>query len=134
MNYSEINIGDKASLSKVFTDADVISFANISLDNNPVHLDKEYAKNTIFEKRIVHGFLVGSLISAVIAEKLPGSGSIFLYQNMNFLKPVFHNERITAEIEVIKKRKDKQLITLRTICFKDEKEIVIEGEALVKLV
>jgi len=128
---SKFKIGEKAYLSKVFTEADVILFAKLSLDINPLHLDKDFAMKTIFKKRIVHGMLVSSLFSAIIANNLPGPGSIYLSQELNFKKPVFLNEEVLAEVEIINIRKDKPIITLKTICYNMEKQIVIEGEAIV---
>ncbi len=130
---NKINIGDEATLSKVFTDADVIQFSKISLDNNPVHLDDEYASKTIFKSRIVQGILVSGLISAVIANKLPGNGSIYLKQESNFKKPVFIGDKVTAKILVTKIHQNKPIYTLSTICTNQKNEIVIDGEAIILL-
>lgn len=127
----KIEIGSKASLRKIITTSDVIEFAKISLDTNPLHLDEEFAKNTMFKSRISHGFLVGSLISAVIANKLPGIGSIYLKQDINFKKPVFHGEEVTAEVEVIEEIKP-TIYKLSTRCFNNQGEVVIDGYAIVK--
>lgn len=129
---NDIYIGKEASLSKAFTDNDVREFSKLSLDSNPVHLDEEYAKQTIFKQRIVHGFLCGSLISAVIASKLPGPGSIYLHQELNFKKPVFIDETVTAVITVVDMNIEKSIVTLKTICYKGENEVVIEGKAVLK--
>ncbi len=129
-----IKIGQEAKISKAFSAADVISFSNLSLDKNPVHLDKEFAKKTLFEKLIVHGYLYGSLISAVIGTKLPGPGSIYLNQEMNFKKPVYLNEEVMAVVKVVDIKPEKSLIFLSTNCYVNEKEIVIEGSAVIKLI
>ncbi len=130
---SKFQIGQKASLEKVFTDDDVRTFAKISLDANPVHLNDEYAKNTIFKGRIVHGFLSGSLISAIIGTILPGEGTIYLNQTMNFRKPVRIGEKIKATVEIVGIKEEKNILTLNTYCENDNGEIVIEGSAVVKV-
>lgn len=126
----QLRIGDKAEFTKSITEEDVILFAKISGDDNPVHLDEEYAKQTFFKQRIAHGFLVGSLISAAIAKKLPGNGTIYLSQNLKFVAPVFLNDTITAQLEVIEFPKGTQVV-LSTICKNQDQKIVIEGTALV---
>lgn len=130
---SKFQIGQKASLEKVFTDDDVKTFARISLDKNPVHLNEEYAENTIFKGRIVHGFLSGSLISAIIGTIMPGEGTIYLNQTMNFRRPVRIGEKIKATVEVIGIKEEKNILTLNTYCENERGEIVIEGSAIVKI-
>lgn len=127
-----MKIGDKASLSKVFTEEDVIWFSEISADTNPIHLDESYAASTVFGKRIVHGMLVASLFSALIGVKLPGQGSIYLGQSLSFKAPVFIGDQVTASVEIISIREDKPIITLRTLCLNDAGQMLIEGEAVVK--
>ena len=134
MEINELYVGQTCSLSKRFTTNEVIEFSKLSLDNNPVHLDEEYAKTTIFENCIVHGFLSGSLISAIIGTMLPGNGSIYLNQNLNFRKPVYHNQLITGRVTVLEILLEKSLISLETICINDNNDIVIDGSALVKLI
>ena len=125
-----IKVGDSASISKSFSDADVRSFAEISGDKNPVHLDDDYAAQTQFKKRLVHGMLAASLISAVLGTELPGEGSIYLSQSINFRAPVFIGDTVTATVTVIKVREDKPIITLETICKNQDGVVVIEGEAV----
>lgn len=126
-------IGQKASLEKVFTDEDVRTFAKISLDTNPVHLNDTYAENTIFKGRIVHGFLSGSLISAIIGTIMPGEGTIYLNQTMNFRKPVRIGEKIKATVAVVGIKEEKNILTLNTYCENEQGELVIEGSAVVKV-
>ena len=128
-----IQIGDTASIRKAFSKEDVETFARISGDENPVHLDDAFAEGTIFGKRIVHGMLVGGLISAVLGTKLPGPGSIYLNQSLRFQKPVFFGDTITAVVKVIDIREDKPIITLETHCLNQDQEVVIKGEALILL-
>ena len=131
----ELKIGQEASISKSFSDKEVEFFSKLSLDNNPVHLEDDFAAKTIFKRRIVHGYLYGSLISAVIGTKLPGPGSIYLHQEMNFKKPVYLNETVTATVKVTDINHEKSLIYLETNCVKnDDKQIVLEGKAIIKLV
>jgi 3-hydroxybutyryl-CoA dehydratase len=132
MEYSRIEIGQKASITKTFTDDDVRQFAQISNDVNPLHLNDDYAKKSIFKKRIVHGILTCGLISAVLANKLPGEGTIYLAQEVRFNAPVFLGDSITAMCEVIEKRDDKNIIKLNTICTNQEGQVVISGIATVK--
>lgn len=130
---SKFQIGQKASIEKAFTDEDVRNFATISLDKNPVHLNQDYAEKTMFKGRIVHGFLTGSLISAIIGTILPGEGTIYLNQTMNFRKPVRLGETIKATVEIVGIREDKNILTLNTYCENEKGDLVIEGSAIVKV-
>lgn len=130
---TKYSVGQFAELKHVFTTDSVVSFAQISTDINPVHLDEEFASKTVFGRRIVHGMFVSSLFSALIANKLPGPGSIYLAQDLSFLKPVFHDEEITARVEIIEIRDDKPIIKLNTIATNQKNEIVVKGIAVVKI-
>lgn len=133
MNYEDIKIGDTATIEKIITKEDVEKFAELSLDTNPVHLDPDYGKNSIFKDNIAHGMLVSSLISAVIANKLPGEGTIYMGQDLKFLKPVYFNDRCVAKVQVVEKRDDKNMIFLDTTVYVNEPEnVVISGRAVVK--
>ena len=127
----KLNIGDTASRSKTITDEDVRAFAAVSGDENPIHLDEEFAATTRFEKRIAHGMLSASLISAVLANDLPGQGSIYLGQTLRFVAPVFIGDEITARVTVTSVRDDKPIAKLETVCVNQRNEIVIKGEATV---
>ena len=133
MMFEDIKVGDTASITKQFSSDDVLAFAGLSNDFNPVHVNDDYAKHSIFGQRIVHGFLVGSLISATIASKLPGEGSIYLHQDMDFSKPVYLNDTITASVVVSNLRPEKHIVSLETICRNQRDEIVIKGSAVIKL-
>lgn len=133
MKISELYVGQSCTLSKRFSFDDVRLFSELSMDNNPIHLDEEYAAKSPFGSRLVHGFLTGSLFSAIIGTLLPGNGSVYLSQTMNFRKPIMHNQLVTAKVTITKIRKDKPIVTLETICVNDKNEIVIDGIALVKL-
>ncbi len=132
MTFSELQIGQKASVQKTFTAADVTAFAGISLDVNPIHMSDKYAEGTIFGKRIVHGILTSGLISAVLANKLPGPGTIYLGQELRFTSPVYLGDDITAEVEIVEIREDKKIIKLSTTCTNQDGKKVITGIATVK--
>ncbi len=132
MTFKDLKIGQKASLQKTFTAADVTAFAGISLDVNPIHMSDGYAKNSLFGKRIVHGILTSGLISAVLANKLPGPGTIYLGQELKFTSPVYFNDDITAEVEVVELREDKKIVKLSTVCRNQDGKEVIVGLATVK--
>lgn len=134
MKINDLFIGQSYSLSKSFSLHDVEEFAKLSMDNNPVHLDPVYAANSLFGKRIVHGYLTSSLFSAIIGTKMPGNGSIYIKQDLTFKKPVFHDEVITATVTIREIKVEKSIVYLDTICTKDNGEIAIEGNAIVKLI
>ena len=127
----KIKPGDTASLSKTITDDDIRAFAQVSGDLNPLHLDEQFAKHTRFGRRIAHGMLSASLISAVIANELPGQGSIYLGQTLQFIAPVFLGDTVEAKVTVIGIREDKPIVRLETVCTNQRNEIVIKGEATV---
>ena len=129
----QLKIGDSSSITKAFTYEEVMQFASLSTDTNPLHLDYKFAATTIFEQPVVHGMLVASLFSGLIGVKLPGEGSIYLGQNLKFTAPVFVGEQVTATVEIIKIRDDKPIVTLRTICVNSAGQTVIEGDAVVKV-
>ena len=131
MTFNELKIGQKASVQKTFTAADVTAFAGISLDVNPIHMSDGYAKNTIFGKRIVHGILTSGLISAVLANKLPGPGTIYLGQELKFTKPVRIGDTVTATATVVEKDEAKNRLKLETICTNQNGDVVIKGFATV---
>jgi 3-hydroxybutyryl-CoA dehydratase len=128
---ARFSIGEQAALSKTFTEQDVVAFANISGDHNPLHLDAEYAKTTRFGARIAHGALTVGVISAVLGNDLPGIGTIYMSQATKFLKPVYFGDTVTATVEITAIRPDKGIITLKTTCSNQRDEIVAEGEAVV---
>lgn len=133
MKIDDFYVGQTASLKKMFGSDEVKAFAELSLDKNPIHLNEAYAEQTIFGNRIVHGFLVGSLISAVFGTQLPGEGAIYLHQEMNFRKPVYHGEEITATVTVTNIRKEKSILYFDTKCENGRGEVVIDGNAVLKI-
>lgn len=116
----------------MITEEKVNNFASITGDMNPIHIDEEYAKKSIFKKRISHGMLVASYISNVLANDLPGPGTIYLSQTLSFKKPVFIGDTVTVKVEITKIREDKNIMFLKTDCLNEEEKTVIEGESCVK--
>jgi acyl dehydratase len=127
----KLSIGDSAEITKTIEQSDIDAFARVTGDHNPVHVDEEFAKTTRFGRRIAHGMLTASLISAVLANKLPGEGSVYLGQTLQFVAPVFPGDEITARVTVKEIREDKPIVKLETICMNQRGEVVIRGEATV---
>ena len=126
----DIEMGMTRYVRKVITDQDIEKFAEISTDHNPVHLDDEYARDTIFEGRIAHGMLTAGLVSAVIGEQLPGHGTIYISQNLKFLAPVRPGDLVHAEVKVIDMVIDKRRVKLDCRCEVNGKNVLV-GEAMV---
>ncbi len=126
----DIEMGMTRYVRKVITDRDIEKFAEISTDHNPVHLDDEYARDTIFEGRIAHGMLTAGLVSAVIGEQLPGHGTIYMSQNLKFLAPVRPGDLVHAEVKVIDMVIDKRRVKLDCRCEVNGKNVLV-GEAMV---
>ena len=124
-------IGQKATRTQTITDEMIRTFAALTGDSNPVHLDDAFAATTRFGRRIAHGMLAASLISAALANDLPGPGTVYLSQSIQFKAPVFPGDTITAIIEVKSIRNDKPIAILTTICVNQENVTIIEGEAAV---
>jgi len=127
----QLAIGDRANVSKQLTEADVLVFATITGDKNPIHLDPAYAMQTRFKERIAHGILTAGLISAVIGTILPGPGNIYVSQILEFKAPVGLGDTVRAEVEVIEKVPERNRVRLRTVCSRQDGTIVIDGEAVV---
>jgi len=125
-------IGTQATLSRSITEDDILLFALVSGDHNPIHLDAEYAERSFFGKRIAHGFLIGSLISAVLGNALPGPGSIYLGQTLKFLAPIHIGDTVTVTVKVVALREEKRIVTLHTECTNQHGTLVLSGEATVK--
>src|ERR1044071_8585666 len=127
----KFNVGDSAEITKKIEQADIEAFADVTGDRNPVHLDETFAQSTRFGRRIAHGMLSASLISSVLANKLPGEGSVYLGQTLKFVAPVFPGDEVTARVTIKEIREDKPIVKLETICINQRDEIVICGEATV---
>ena len=124
-------VGDSAEITKTISQADIHAFADVTGDHNPVHVDEAFAQTTRFGRTIAHGMLSASLISAVLANKLPGAGSVYLGQTLQFVAPVFAGDEITARVTVKEIREDKPIVKLETVCINQRDEVVIRGEATV---
>ena len=128
--FEDLKVGMSATYAKTITETDIVMFAGMSGDNNPVHLNHEFASTTIFEGRIAHGMLSAGFISTVLGTKMPGPGCIYLSQNLKFKAPVRANETVTAKVTITKLVPEKRFVELETICLVGGKP-VITGEAVV---
>ena len=126
-----LQAGDTASRTLAISDDTIRTFAEVTGDNNPVHLDDDYAAGTRFGRRIAHGMIAAGLISATLANDLPGPGTVYLSQMLKFKLPVYPGDTVTATVEVLKVREDKPSVTLSTFCTNQNDEVVLEGEAVV---
>ena len=129
--FDQLTIGDSDRFSKTVTDTDIYLFAGVTGDFNPAHIDEAYAQGTFFKTRIAHGMLSAGFISAVIGTRLPGPGTVYMRQALDFLAPVRIGDTVTATVEVIEKMEDKKRVRLRTTCVNQEGTRVLDGEALV---
>jgi 3-oxoacyl-[acyl-carrier protein] reductase len=134
MRYSEIIIGQKAEVVHQITAKDIEKFAELTGDDNRLHVDATYAKQTAFKKQVAHGMLGASFISAVIGTKLPGDGALWFSQSLEFLLPVRIGDTITVVAEVLKKNDKEESIELSTIIFNQNKQKVTTGQAKVKVI
>lgn len=126
-------IGQSANISKTISESDVYSFAGITGDFNGVHVNEIIARKSIFGKRVAHGMLVGSLISAVLGTKLPGEGTIYLEQNLQFLKPVYFGDTVTATVTVSEiLNEEKGIYKLETVIENQDGHMTHRGYAIVK--
>ena len=128
----DFSIGMSAIFSKTITEADIVLFAGVSGDNNALHINQEYAETTPFAGRIAHGMLTASVISAAVANKLPGPGAIYMSQSLNFRAPVKPGDTVHATVTVKEIILEKKRVVLQTTCTV-KGQIVIDGEALVKV-
>ncbi len=129
---AKFSVGQQASVKRSFSAEEVRQFAELSLDRNPIHLDEKAAAESIFGRRVVHGMLVASLFSALLGQHLPGEGTIFLGADIQFKKPVFLDDEVTAFVQITKVREDKPIVTLRTWCENSKGETVLDGEAVAR--
>lgn len=128
---TQLTVGDHASRTMTITDETIRTFADLSGDHNPVHLDDVYAAGTRFGRRIAHGMIAAGLISATLANDLPGPGTVYLGQTLQFKAPVFPGDTVTATVEVKSVRPDKPIVVLTTVCTNQDGARVLEGEATV---
>ena len=131
LTIDELSVGQSAQFSKTITETDIYLYAGISGDFNPAHVNEQYAAKTFFKTRIAHGMLTASFISTLIGTILPGPGSIYMRQELNFLAPVKIGDTVTAIAEVAEIIADKKRVRLKTWCVNQEGTTVLDGEALV---
>lgn len=131
MTIRELKIGDQASTANTISESDVYLFAGITGDHNPAHVNEVYASQTRFGRRIAHGILSAGLISAVLAMKLPGPGTIYLGQELKFVRPVYFGDTITATCTVSELLPEKNIARLETVCTNQDGAVVIKGTATV---
>ena len=127
----QLKIGDKAQFAKTISESDIYLYAGLTGDFNPAHINTVYAEKTPFKTRIAHGMLLGGFISAVMANQLPGPGTIYISQGLNFLAPVRIGDTITAEVEIVEILAEKKRARIKTTCFNQDGKVVVDGEALV---
>jgi len=126
---NELKIGDSSETKKIFSEVDVLNFAELTTDKNPAHIDKEFAEKSMFKKQIVHGMFVASLFSAIFGVEMPGLGSIYIKQSLKFTKPVYFGDEITAKITVKELKYDRNRVVFDCVAFNQNQETVIIGEA-----
>jgi len=127
---NELSVGQSDSFSKTISESDIYLFAGVTGDFNPAHVDEENAKGSKFQSRIAHGMLSAGLISSVLGMKLPGPGSIYLNQTLTFCAPVHIGDTITATAEILSIDYEKKHVILKTVCYNQEGQIVVKGEAV----
>ena len=128
---NELEAGETAEFSKTISESDIYLFAGVTGDMNPAHINEHYARTTFFKTRIAHGLLPAGFISNVIAMKLPGPGTIYLRQELNFRAPVRIGDTIMARVEVLEIMKEKKHVRLNTTCTNQDGTVVLDGEAVV---
>ena len=131
MTIDQLRVGQVHETSVAITEEMIERFAEATGDHNPIHVDEDYAKGTIFKTRVAHGMLQAGILSGVLGTRFPGVGTIYLSQTLTFLKPVFIDDEITFRLSVVELLKEKNRARLETVCFNQRGETVLTGEALV---
>lgn len=126
----ELKVGESAEFTKTISESDVYLYAGVTGDLNPAHINEEYAKKTFFKTRIAHGMLSAGLISTVLGNELPGPGSVYIRQELNFLAPVHIGDTVTARAEVIEILSEENRVKLKTSCINQNGVTVLDGEAV----
>jgi 3-hydroxybutyryl-CoA dehydratase len=132
--FADITVGDTASMSKTVTEADIVNFAGVTGDFNPVHVDAEYASGSLFKERIAHGMLAAGYSSAVLGMQLPGPNAIYLGQTLDFKLPVKIGDTVTVTVTVAEKRDEKRILKLDTVVTNQRGQVVVSGGAVIKKV
>jgi len=131
--FAALHVGQRASAVRTVTDTDVVMFAAVTGDLNPVHVDAEHAAASRFGGRIAHGMFAGGLVSAVMASQLPGPGAIYLSQSLRFVRPVRIGDVITVRVEVLERFETRRRIRVATVCTNQRDETVVDGEAMLMI-
>ena len=126
----ELHVGDKAEFSKTISESDIYLYAGITGDFNPAHINEAYAAKTFFKTRIAHGMLLGGFISAIFGNQLPGPGTIYIRQELNFLRPVHIGDTVTARAEIVEVLTEKNRIRVETTCVNQDGILLVDGEAI----
>jgi 3-hydroxybutyryl-CoA dehydratase len=132
-DFEELQIGQTAQKTTAITSDLIAKFAVLTGDVNQVHLDDEYARDTFFGRRVAHGMISASLVAALIGSELPGAGSIYLSQNLEFKAPVFPGDEVTVTLEILEKDQASKKVRLRTLVRNQDDKVVIDGMAWVLL-
>ena len=127
----ELQIGNAAEFTKTISESDIYLFAGVTGDLNPAHINEEYARKTFFKTRIAHGMLLAGFISAVLGNKLPGPGTVYIKQELNFLAPVRIGDTITARAELTEIFPENNRVRFKTACLNQDGKTVLDGEAIV---
>lgn len=132
LGFDEINVGDIFQFEKVITRENVLSFANLTGDHNPLHVDEEFGKKSQFNRNVIHGMLAGSLFSTLVGMYCPGKKSLYMSQTLNFRLPLYYDDTVIVRGTVTNKTESIRLVTLKTEIMKED-TVVINGEAKVKV-
>ncbi len=127
----QLRLNETAEFSKTVSESDVYLYAGVTGDFNPAHINEEYARETFFKTRIAHGMLAAGLISTVLGTRLPGPGTVYVRQELNFLAPVRIGDTVTARVEVIEIMSEKKQVRFRTTCSTQNGTLVLDGEAII---
>jgi len=128
---AQLKVGDSAEFAKTVSESDVYLYAGITGDFNPAHVNEAYAQKTFFKTRIAHGMLTAGFISAILANQLPGPGTIYIRQELNFLAPVRMGDTVTARVEIIEINAEKNRVKVKTTCSNQDGTQILDGEALI---
>lgn len=133
MRFEDLSVGLSVETSRVVDDATVRAFAEVSRDTNPIHLDEEFAAQSRFGGRIAHGMLAAAMISALIASELPGPGSVYLKQELKFVRPIRVGDTVRTHLEIVGIDVDRRRVRLETRCFDGAGNVLVDGEATIWL-
>ncbi|MFQ5671488.1 MAG: MaoC family dehydratase [Nitrospinales bacterium] len=130
-DFDSIQVGDEATLTRTITEKDIQAYAALTGDDNSVHTNKQFAERTRFKQPIAHGMLTASLFSAIIGTRLPGHGSLYVSQDLNFKNPVMVDDIIQAKVKVVQKVESTKMIVLKTTASNQRSQVVLSGTAKV---